>query len=135
MARSDIETVRASHDAFRRRDLDRWLGYLHPDVEFTSLVLEIEGVYRGHDGARSWWEDVLAVFPDWQPEVEQAREVGGSILLRVRAEGAGTGSGIGLDRDIWQVVQVRDGLLRSWKFARTEQEALTAAITELDDSR
>ena len=72
--------------------------------------------------------------PDWQPQVAEAREVGSRILLRVRAEGAGTGSGIGLDRDIWQVVQVRDGLLRSWMFARTEQEALTAAITELGDS-
>ena len=53
-AQTDIDVVCASHDAFRNRELDRWLGYLHPDVEFTSLVLEIEGVHCGHEGARQW---------------------------------------------------------------------------------
>jgi hypothetical protein len=96
-------------------------------VEFTSLVLEIEGVHRGHEGARTWWENVVAVFPDWSPSVVDAREVGDRILVQVRAEGTGTGSGIELERDFWQIAQVEDGLLRSWTFFRTEQEALEAA--------
>ena len=127
MAESDIETVRESHDAFRNRDLDRWLGYLHPDVEFTSLVLEIEGTYHGREGARAWWENVVAVFPDWSPRVVSARELGDRVLVQVRAEGTGTGSGIELERDTWQIVRVEEGLLRSWNFFRTEQEALEAA--------
>jgi ketosteroid isomerase-like protein len=126
MADADIDVVCDSLDAFRKRDLDAWLGFLHPDVEFTSLVLEIEGVYRGREGARSWWESVVAVFPEWSPRVVDSRKVGDSILVRVRAEGAGTGSGIDLDRDFWQVAEVEDGLLRSWRFFRTEQEALDA---------
>ena len=128
MAQADIDAVRGSHEAFRRRDFDAFLTFMDPDIEFRSLILEVEGVYRGHDGLRSWWENILAVFPDWQPEVEDAREVGDRILLRVRAEGAGTGSGIDVDRVIWQVAEVRDGRLRSWKFFRTEQEALDAAV-------
>jgi hypothetical protein len=100
---------------------------MDPDIEFTSLILEVEGTYRGHDGIRSWWKDILAVFPDWQPQVEDAREVGGRVVLRVRAEGAGTGSGIDVDRVIWQVAEVRDGRLKAWKFFRTEEEALAAA--------
>ena len=116
-----------SHDAFRDRELDRWLGYLHADVEFTSLVLEIEGTYRGHEGARAWWENVVAVFPNWSPHVVSTREIGDRILIQVRAEGMGTGSGIELERDFWQVAQVEDGRLRSWRFFRTEQEALEAA--------
>jgi len=126
MADADIDVVCDSLDAFRNRDLDAWLGFLHPDVEFTSLVLEIEGVYRGREGARSWWESVVAVFPEWSPRVVDSRKVGDSILVRVRAEGTGTGSGIDLDRDFWQVAEVEDGLLRSWRFFRTEQEALDA---------
>jgi ketosteroid isomerase-like protein len=126
MADSDIEVVCHSHDAFRNRDLDAWLALVHPDVEFSSMVLEIEGVYRGREGARSWWESLVAVFPDWRPRVVDAREVGDSILVQVRAEGTGTGSGIELERDIWQVCRVEDGLLRSWRFFRTEQEALDA---------
>ena len=127
MAGSDSDVVRGSHEAFRRRDLDAFVEYMDPDIEFSSLVLEVEGTYRGHEGIRSWWNDILAVFPDWQPQVEDAREVGGRVVLRVRAEGAGTGSGIDVDRVIWQVAEVRDGRLTAWKFFRTEEEALAAA--------
>ena len=127
MAQSDIEVVRGSHEAFRRRDFDAFVDYMDPDIEFSSLVLEVEGTYRGHDGIRSWWNDMLAVFPDWQPQVEDAREVGGRVVLRVRAEGSGTGSGIDVDRDIWQVAEVRDGRLTAWRFFRSEDEALAAA--------
>jgi ketosteroid isomerase-like protein len=127
MAQADIDVVRGSHEAFRRRDLDAFLAYMDPEIEFTSLILEVEGVYRGHEGIRSWWENILAVFPHWQPQVEDAREVGDRVLLRVRAEGAGTGSGIHVDRVIWQVAEVRDGRLRAWRFFRTEQEALVSA--------
>jgi ketosteroid isomerase-like protein len=128
MAQADIEIVCGSHEAFRRRDLEAFVDHMDPDVEFTSLILEVEGTYRGHDGIRSWWNDVLGVFPDWQPQVEDAREVGNRVVLRVRVEGSGTGSGIDLDRDIWQVAQVEGGRLRAWKFFRTEQEALDAAL-------
>jgi ketosteroid isomerase-like protein len=128
MAQSDIDVVCGSHDAFRRRDLEAFVEFMDPDIEFASLVLEVEGTYRGHEGLRSWWNNILAVFPDWQPEVEDAREVGERVVLRVRAEGAGTGSGIDVDRAIWQVAEVRDGRIRSWRFYRTEREALEAAV-------
>ena len=90
MSQADVDLVRHSHKAFRQRELDRWLAYLDPDVEFTSLVLEIEGTYRGHEGARAWWDNIVAVFPDWSPQVVDAREVGGPPdPVQVRAEGRG----------------------------------------------
>ena len=70
---------------------------------------------------------MVAVFPDWSPRVVSAREVGDRILVQVRAEGTGTGSGIELERDFWQIAEVENSLLRSWNFFRTEQEALEAA--------
>ena len=126
MTQADIDVIHASHEAFRRRDLDTFLSYVDPELEFRSLILEVEGVYHGHEGLREWWHNVLAVFPEWSPRAEDAREIGDSVLVRVRSEGQGTGSGIPLERDIWQVVQVRDGRLKSWAFFRTEAEALEA---------
>jgi len=127
MSQENMETLRGSYDAFRRRDLQAFLSYMDRDVEFESLVLEVEGAYHGHEGVRSWWDSVLAVFPDWSPTVEDAEEVGDRLVVRVRAEGRGTGSGIVLERDIWQVADVRNGRLKSWAFFRTRQEALEAA--------
>ena len=119
-------TVRSSYDAFHRRDLDEFLSYHESDVEFKSLVLEVEGVYRGHDGLRAWWENVVDVFPNWMPQIEDAREAGDRVLLRVRLEGHGTGTGIDLDRHAWNVVEVHDGRITSSAFFRTEEEALHA---------
>jgi ketosteroid isomerase-like protein len=119
-------TVRSSYDAFHRRDLDEFLTYHDSDVEFKSLVLEVEGVYRGHDGLRAWWENVVDVFPDWMPQIEDAREAGNRVLLRVRVEGHGTGTGIDLDRHAWNVVEVHDGRITSSAFYRTEDEARQA---------
>jgi ketosteroid isomerase-like protein len=130
MPEDNVGTVRSSYDAFDRRDLDAFLSVHDPGIEFRSLVLEVEGVYRGHDGLRSWWENVLDVFPDWQPQMEDARESGDRVLVRVRTEGAGTGTGIDLERHTWNVVEVHDGRITSSAFYRTEDEALEAMARE-----
>jgi len=127
MPQEDVEVVRRIFAAFRERDLEAFLGYLDPDVEFRSLILEIEGPYHGFDGATEWWADLLSVFPDWSPSIEEARKVADRVIVRVRAEGRGTGSGVAQARDIWQVAEVRDGRVRSSAFFRTEREALQAA--------
>jgi hypothetical protein len=109
------------------RDLDAFLSCFDPEVEFRPLVLEVEGIYHGHEGMRSWWASVLAVFPDWNPQLLDTRDLGRRVLSRARAEGHGTGSGIPLDRDIWQVAEIRDGRIKWSAFFRTEHEALEAA--------
>src|SRR5687767_5045390 len=120
-------TVLRSYEAFAKRDLEEFLSYHDPEVEFRSLVLEVEGeVYRGHDGLRSWWESIVDVFPDWTPQADDAREMGDRVLLRVRIEGSGTGSGIDVERHVWNVVEVSDGRITSSAFFRTEPEALQA---------
>src|SRR6476469_7484171 len=122
MSQENVEIVRGTFDAFQARDLDAFLSYMDPEVEYRSLVLEVEGVYQGHDGIRSWWEVVLAVCPAWSPTPGDARDLGDRVLVRVRAEGRGSGSGIAVERHIWQVAEVRDGRLRSSAFFRTEEE-------------
>jgi ketosteroid isomerase-like protein len=126
MPEDNVGTVRKTYEAFQRRDLEEFLSYHDPDVDFRSLVLEVEGVHRGHDGLRSWWESILDVFPDWKPQIEDARESGDRVLVRVRIEGAGTGTGIDLERHAWNVVEVHDGRITSSAFFRTEEEAVEA---------
>src|SRR5262245_9143817 len=82
---------------------------------------------RLRPGRYRWWNGVLAVFPEWRPEVADVREVNGRVVVRARPEGSGTGSGIALQRDIGQVRDVRDARITSRAFFRTEQEALEAA--------
>jgi ketosteroid isomerase-like protein len=113
MAQQNVEVVRAAFEAFRRRDRDAFLSCFDPRVEYRSLVFEVEGVYRGHEGMRSGWDSVLTVFPDWNPQVEDSRDLGQRVLSRARAEGRGTGSGIPREQDIWHVAEIRDGRIKS----------------------
>ena len=126
MSQENVDVVRATFDAFQRRDLEAFLNCMDPEVEYRSLILEVEGAYHGHEGMRSWWDSVLAVFPQWNPEIQDARDLGDQVLSRVRAEGRGTGSGIALERDIWHLAEIRDGRMTSSVFFRTEREALEA---------
>jgi SnoaL-like domain len=77
MSTEGIELVQQACDAFNRRDLDGLLALCDPDVEFVSYLAQVEGgePYRGLDGVRHWWERLLAVFPDFGLEVEQARDL------------------------------------------------------------
>lgn len=127
MSQENVDAVRSTFEAFQKRDLDAFLECFDPDVEYRSLVLEVEGTYRGREGMRRWWGGLLDVFPDWNPQIVDSREVGRCVVSRVRAEGRGTGSGISRDKDIWHVAQVRDGRLWWSVFLRTEGEALEAA--------
>jgi hypothetical protein len=58
--------------------------------------------------------------PDWSPQIDEARDIGDAVLVRVRAEASGTGSGIPLERDYWQAARVWE--LKWWAFVRTEEE-------------
>jgi hypothetical protein len=58
MSQEDVRVVRGTYDAFQSRDLHAFLSYMDPEVEFRSLVLEVEGVYHGHEGIRAWWENL-----------------------------------------------------------------------------
>jgi ketosteroid isomerase-like protein len=45
--------------ALNAGDLDGFLEVVADDVEFTSMILEVEGqTFRGRDGVRAWWQTV-----------------------------------------------------------------------------
>ena len=53
MPECNVGTVRSSHEAFPRRDLDGFLSYHDPDIEFRSLVLEVADVVDRTSGQRT----------------------------------------------------------------------------------
>lgn len=51
--------VRRWFDAFNAREIDAMLAEMHPRVDFHPLRLHgVESSYHGHDGVRSWLDDV-----------------------------------------------------------------------------
>jgi ketosteroid isomerase-like protein len=129
MSQENVDLLQRAHDAFNQRDIDAFLALADSDVELTPLTVELEGVtsYRGHAGVRSWWRELLTVFPDFQTEIEEVRELGDVTVARARLRGHGIESDAFFERPIWQVVEWRDEKAVWWRTFLREDEALEAA--------
>jgi ketosteroid isomerase-like protein len=101
MSQENVELAYPAADALNRRDLDAFLSLCDSHLEFHSRLVELEGgePYRGHDGIRSWWENLLRVFPDFSTENEEVRDLGDMTLTRTRVRGHGHGERRALGAD------------------------------------
>jgi ketosteroid isomerase-like protein len=118
-----------ANDAINRRDLDALLALIDPSVEFTSLIVNLEGggAYHGHNGIRTWWEAVFGVFPDYSSEIEEVRELGDMTVMRARQRGRGLESDAPTVQTRWFVTEWRNGKAIWAGVFRNEAEALEAA--------
>jgi ketosteroid isomerase-like protein len=128
MSQENVELVHQTVDAFNRRDLDAFLALMDPGVEFTPHVVVMEGGYQGHDGVRRWWQDLLEVFPGWQVEAVEVRDLGNLTLAELRIGGHGGESGTPVNQMLWQLAEwsVDSTAVRVSHHAN-ETEALEAA--------
>lgn len=115
----------AAFEALNAGDLNAFLAVASDDVEFTSLVAEVEGTtFRGHDGVRAWWERVRGAFADVEWELLEFRSSGPRGVAQIRM--AGTLGGVPVNQRMWLAARTRDGRVSWWSFFRTEREALEA---------
>src|SRR5215207_5746371 len=105
MSQENVERGLHAFEAFNRRDLDAFLGFMDPEGEFTTRFLQLEGgtEYRGHDGLREWWKDVLAIFPDLRVDVLEVRDPGDPMIFVARVHGHGLDSGVPFEETLWVV--------------------------------
>ena len=127
MSQENVELVYRAYAAFNRRDLDAALALHDPDVEIEPLLGAALGTtYRGHDGLRKWWEELLSAFPDFSAEPLEVRDLGDLVLGALHVRGHGAGSDVQFDQTIWQVGEWRDGKLLWFRTYTSEREALEA---------
>ena len=99
-------------------------------MEILPRILGVEGgvsYRRGHDGVRTWWEDLHAVFPGFRSEIVEVRDHGDVTISRVTLIGQGLESGAATEQVAWQVVKVRNQKAIWWGIFLSEAEALEAA--------
>jgi ketosteroid isomerase-like protein len=126
MSDDNVAVLRKGYAALNRGDIDGMLATIHTDVEFTSLIAEAEGeVFRGHDGVRRWWEQVVVPLGGLNGEIEEIQDLGDDRLL-VRVSGTYRPSGVEVHQTVWNLMHFRDGKAAGWEFFRTEEEALEA---------
>jgi ketosteroid isomerase-like protein len=81
----EVEVVRAILAAFADRDLDRALEFVDPECEIV-----LEGTmtragraepYRGHEGMREYFADVMRVWEELEIHAQDYRVVPGSVIV------------------------------------------------------
>jgi ketosteroid isomerase-like protein len=123
----DTERVRRSFEAINQRDFEALIALTDPEVIAIPRLLTVEGgVLRGHAGVRTWWESILAAFPDFEATVIDVSAVGSATVCNVLFRGRGAESDAPFLDAVWVVTRWRAGKAVWWKSFLDRAEALRA---------
>jgi uncharacterized protein len=130
MSEGNVETVRRYLGAYERKDLEKGISLLHPDVTWRAIegAPDDIGVFQGHEAMRDYYQEWLDIFADARSElVEDLVEVGDRVVAVVRYIGRIKGSDRQVEMTLAIVFTFRDGKIASGREYATRDEALEAA--------
>jgi ketosteroid isomerase-like protein len=130
MSRENVDLALLMYESFNRRDLDALLGLMHDEVEIGPRLGALEGDYRGHEGVRRWWSDLLGLLPDYKAELVEVQDLKEMTLGQIRGRARGAASGAPVVETWWQSMLWRDGHCIRWSNFATKADALEAIEKE-----
>lgn len=134
MSGQNVEFHRRLFEAFNARDVEAFIAYCDPQIEFHSTFAAVGGgVYHGHDGLRTWHRDFEEVWGDEiRLEPEEFFELGEHTLVFYVARGRGRQSGAEVMQSAANVMRWRAGLCVYSKAYVHRDEALKDLGVSLD---
>jgi ketosteroid isomerase-like protein len=132
MSASNLDTVRRSFDAWRRRDLSALLEVYDEDVTIQPLTgtrVESDG-YQGHEGAREYFDEVDAVWAQMLPYADDVRGAGDTVVAIGGCRVRGRESGAEANTPMAWVFRLRGGKIVSSRAFPDVDGALLAAGLE-----
>ena len=129
-----ISVVKAFADAITERDLERALEQCHPEVEFFSLMAQLEArPYQGFAGIRRYFKEIDATWGEWRVEVERLSSApDGRVLIIMSTHMRGVGSGLPFAERVANIWEFKDETLWRQTLYRDPAEALRAIEVPLD---
>jgi ketosteroid isomerase-like protein len=123
-----ISTVQAFADAITERDVEAGLDLCHPEVEFFSLLAQLEASpFRGFAGIRRYFKDLDATWAEWRVEVEQLIAApDGRVAIVMSTHMRGTGSGLPFAERVANIWEFKDEKLWCATLYRDPADALRA---------
>jgi ketosteroid isomerase-like protein len=128
MSQENVELVRSAYDAIARRDREALAGiladHMRPDFEFEAVLTG--ATYKGVDALWELLDDIQDTV-GCMPEVQEAVDLKGYVLIVLRMSGRGSQSGVSVAQE-GAVLFSFDGSRLAWgrSFA-SRAEALEAA--------
>jgi ketosteroid isomerase-like protein len=96
MSEANVDFLRRGYDALQRGDIAAFKAIarerLEDDFEFHQVW---DGqVLRGYEGTIEWLEDTSETWAEYSQRVEEIQDLGHQVLVVVRIEARGGGSGV-----------------------------------------
>ncbi len=124
-------SIQRGYAALNRRDYDVTLMRSDPDVEYRPsadlMPPDLESVFYGHDGYRKLWRRWFDAFEDMQFDPEEILVLGDRLLVTAQQRGHGSGSGVAMSQQVFQLYKIRQGVSISQADFTDRDEALEAA--------
>jgi uncharacterized protein (TIGR02246 family) len=127
MSEANVEVVKRLIAAIIRHDLDAFMEIATPDVEFVTLMTDLEGSLHGREGIGTFMDNVHATVDDPVFNVEDFRDLGDAVLALGRIEGRTRHGGVQIAAPLGGIYDFRDG--KAWRMRSypDHDEALRAA--------
>jgi ketosteroid isomerase-like protein len=130
MPQENVDIVLDQFAATNERDFPRAMSYYADDVDLVvhqDAFLQ-RGTFQGRDAVGGWFGDWFATFePGYQFDIEEAKDLGGVILLVASHHGRGRTSGAEVRGQTAYLYDVRDGKIAHVEIHASRHAALQAA--------
>jgi ketosteroid isomerase-like protein len=132
MSRENVEIARRILEAHTSEDvegaIDTAIALSDPNIEVTSVLAVVEPMtYRGHDGIRDYFAEMLQSWDRWEMDVEETIEVGpDTVLAAFRSRLVGRESGVTVEARRASVVAFSNGKVVRVTTFISREEALEA---------
>ena len=81
MSQENVKVVERAVAAVNERDIDAYLSCCTDDVELSTPLADIGGVYDGPDGIRRFFADLADTSPDFRISIERLEPVSAKQVL------------------------------------------------------
>ena len=129
MSQENVEFVREGWERYSGTGEPPW-DLFHESVEVHDHDTPDQGDYRGHEGLARWLEDWGAAWAEWSIEVDEFIDAGDSVVILIRMNTEGRGSGIKAQRQDALVYGITQGLITRVDYYNDRAEALKAVGLE-----
>jgi ketosteroid isomerase-like protein len=126
VSEQNVEFHRRALEAFNTRDVDAFIVFCDPEIEFHSTFAAVGGAsYSGHDGLRQWHRDLHDAWGDGiRVELDEYFDLGDQTLTFGALFGRGRQSGAEVAMPYAGVVKWRNGLAVDWRAYSDKEPAL-----------
>ena len=125
--------LRRAYAAANRRDFDLVMMGFGPEAEYEYrpsadfIAPDQDPVFHGRDGYLRMWRTWLDAFEDLRFEPEELLDLGDRLLVTAEVHGHGSGSGVAVSERVFQLFELRRGLVVKQEDFVDHSKALEAA--------